>query len=439
MEDTVKTLNRLAQMLKMGAVIIWLVFSFHTNAVYARGGCFSSGTSILTPAGHTPIEQLQPGDRITGLNFSTHQMEAEELGDIQVLHSPDYYLINGSIKVTETHPFYVQGTNLQQETEWSLTKVQDLKVGDALLGENDAQVVVTSIDHIDEPLTVYNLLSVTPDHNFYAGGVLVHNKGGGGGGGSGGGGGGSYIRGSGHGTPINKTTVAGFALSVTIFLLVVPPVVFWYELYNLVRFWGKDFTDDADLIEFAERINGQFLNRYALNYSEDTEEWVTTPPHPALDEQIYQAVLTQAELVEKVSDLFVQYQTDWSQRAFENMTDYVAQPFYDAQYRTFQRSFGNNVDAIYQPTLQAIVPLSYQSYQQAEEVEQEAEKEDERREDQHIFRVQINATMVNFELSPRGTVVSGKAYPRGFTEYWEIAIREDKACHLLNIYLTHDP
>ena len=74
--------------------------------VYARGGCFSSGTSILTPAGHTPIEQLHPRDRITGLNFSTHQAEAEEIGDIQVILSPDYYLINSSIKVTGTHPFY---------------------------------------------------------------------------------------------------------------------------------------------------------------------------------------------------------------------------------------------------------------------------------------------------------------------------------------------
>jgi len=156
--------------------LIWLAM---TAPVYARGGCFASGTHILTPNGDRTIEQLQMGDRVLGLNLEHQQLEPESIGEIQVVDAPDYYVINDIITVTGSHPFYVQ-----TETGLKLTRADALSVGDQLVGNVEpnpmAGTPVKSIHHHQEPITVYNLISVTPHHNFYAEGVLVHNKGGGG-------------------------------------------------------------------------------------------------------------------------------------------------------------------------------------------------------------------------------------------------------------------
>ncbi|BAY12784.1 polymorphic toxin-type HINT domain-containing protein [Calothrix sp. NIES-2098] len=145
-------------------LIILLFFAFCiTDVAYARGGCFASGTAILTSEGVQAIESLHTGDSIISYNFTTQRPEIGHIGDVEALSSPDYYLINHKIKVTATHPFYIKTL-----TGVKLRKVQQLKIGDRLIAEGGNFPIISSIEYIQKPLTVYNLISVNPNHNFYA-------------------------------------------------------------------------------------------------------------------------------------------------------------------------------------------------------------------------------------------------------------------------------
>jgi Pretoxin HINT domain len=404
-----KTLRNLAKLLQISLIILLLTL-LTTQSAYARGGCFGSGTTILTPNGYKYIEELQKADQIIGYNLTSHHTEKEKIGDIQVINSPDYYLINSTIKVTGTHPFYVQSS-----TGLSIIEVQNLKLGDRLLGESNALLVISSIKYINKSLTVYNLLSVTPNHNFYASGVLVHNKGGISGGI--GGYGSTGVRGSSDTQLIiNKKTLPSLILAIMAILAVLLSVAFWTEICNYFRFFGQRFTGDLGLIKFIKTINLKITNFYSSRYSTDNEIWEIIPAQPELDEQAYQDLLSRSDLIDRVSRLFIQYQKDWTMKNFVEMTEYVVEPFYTEQLDICRSGFGENSDIVYQPELLEIVPLGCK---QAE--------------DRYIFRVQINAKMVNFKLSPQGFVLSGKTCSRSFTEYWDIAVDLNKKCYLTNI------
>jgi hypothetical protein len=334
-----KTLRNLAKFLQISLIILLLTL-LTTRSAYARGGCFGSGTTILTPNGYKYI-----------------------------------------------------------------------------LGENNALLFISSIKYVNKSLTVYNLLSVTPNHNFYASDVLVHNKdfsfsfGG-----SSRGINGSH--GGARGAPliINKKTLPSLIFAIMVILSVLLSVAFRTEICNYFRFFGQRFTDDLGLIQFIKTINLKITNFYSNRYSKDNEIWEIIPAQPELDEQAYQDLLSRSDLIDRVSRLFIQYQKDWTMKNFVEMTEYVVEPFYTEQLDICRSGFGENSDIVYQPELLEIVPLVCK-----------------RAEDRYIFRVQINAKMVNFKLSPQGFVLSGKNDSRSFTEYWDIEVDLNKKCYLTNI------
>ncbi|MDV3348819.1 Hint domain-containing protein [Leptothoe sp. LEGE 181152] len=398
--------------IQIGLVSLLLVLCCCTGTAYARGGCFGAGTPILTPDGYKPIEQIAITDQLVGLDVSNGQTEIETIGDIQIAQTSDYYLINDATQVTGSHPFYVQTT---QGLE--LVQVHNLKIGDHLIGENNASVEISSIQHIQAPLKIYNLVEITPSHNFYADGILVHNKGGGGGvAGSGG----AYGKANGA-VGLDDKNLPRLILSLFLLIAGLIPFAFLREIYNSIRFRNKTFTDDAELIEFTKSINEKFKNVYSVRYTEDNEPWIKIRPSQEVAETTYQDFIDKAELIDLVSQVFVQYQQDWTKKKFDEMADYVDQPFYDMQRTIFQDAFGNNFDIVYQPTLQTVVPLSRSQ-----------------QEDSYIFKLQINAELINFALSSQGYVLSGAAYSRSFTEYWKIKIDSAKQCSLMDIEKLYD-
>jgi len=72
------------------------------------------------------------------------------------------------LKVTPEHPFYLDG-------EW--VEASELKPGDKLKTIDGKIAVIKNIRKVktQEPVTVYNLEASSP-HNYFADGVLVHNK-----------------------------------------------------------------------------------------------------------------------------------------------------------------------------------------------------------------------------------------------------------------------
>ncbi|MBE9016726.1 hypothetical protein IQ272_11370 [Chroococcidiopsidales cyanobacterium LEGE 13417] len=403
-----------AKLLGMSLAILLLFFCL-PNFAYARGGCFGEGTIISTPTGDRLIEQLHPGDRVISYNFTTNHSEVGEIGKVEVLSSPDYFVINNTLKVTGTHPFYIQNS-----TGIDLVEVRKLKVGDRLAGENIATPIISSIEHINKTITVYNLISINPQHNFYANKILVHNKGGGSGGGGHGGGGGRGFSEGGHGdgssAPITKKTIYSLAFVGMLLLAALVPFGFQREIYNSIRFFRKNFTDNLDLIKFATLINPNFTNCYSASYTKDNGIWCLLTITSELKEQEYQYLFSKTELIEKVTQLFIRYQSDWTTKNFTQMVQYVAEPFYSKQEYICLRDFGDNFDIVYQPEILEVAPLSYKQEQ-----------------DKHIFKIQINAKMTNFEVSPQGYVLSGEPEPRSFTEYWNITMDAENKWYLTGI------
>ncbi|MEL6813675.1 MAG: polymorphic toxin-type HINT domain-containing protein [Cyanobacteria bacterium J06598_3] len=387
-----------------------------TTPVHARGGCFASGTHILTTRGDITIEQLHVGDPVVGLNLENQQLETEHIGDIQVVEAPDYYVINDSITVTGFHPFYVQ-----QEAGLRLVLVEDLSVGDQLIGEGEFSPIVRSIRHYEEPITVYNLLSVTPHHNFFAEGVLVHNKGGGGGGGRGGGGSGGY-GGGGYGSsaPFTLKTISGLLIPFLILTASLLPVILWREIYNGVRFFGKDFSEDAGLIAFTQQVNPNFCNRYAAICSEDNEGWESHSLLQEIDTVAYSEVVEKVSLIDQVSQIFSRYQNDWTKKNFDAMADYTMPSFHEQQQSLFHKEFRDNFDIVYLPKIKDLVPIRAQQS-----------------DTDFVITVQLVTAAINFEVSSKGRVLSGKPESRTFTEYWDVAVDAQKTCRLLSIRSKH--
>lgn len=405
----------------LSLTLIFLVcLSFWAIApVYSRGGggggggCFGSGTLILTPEGDRAIEQLHPGDRVINYDFSTHQQEIGIVGDIEIISSPDYYLIDHHTQVTGTHPFY-----LKQGKKIKLTKVQSLKPGDRLLDRENSPITISSIEHIFEPISVYNLISVNPNNNFYADGFLVHNKGGGGGGGTFGGG-----TGGGRSASLSDSAISGLFEAFIILFASLLTVAFWREIYNSILFLGKKFTDDPQLIEFATKINSKFKNKYSAKYLKDDQIWQAIVPPSELEESKYEHRASKTELVAGITHLFHRYQHDWMMKDFDSMTNYILEPFYSRQEQLFRDTCKENFDLIYDCKLSNITPVEFS----------EKEKEGE-----CIFRVQINGEMVNFLLSTQGYVLSGESYPRPFSELWEMGLDAEQNWYLLDISQVSD-
>ncbi|MEM6434325.1 MAG: Hint domain-containing protein [Cyanobacteria bacterium P01_D01_bin.115] len=398
-----KIKNQLHQLL--GIVLALLIFFLCTAEVaYARGGgggggCFASDTPILTPAGYKPISQLQQGSQVIGYSLSQHQAEVGTIGALQEVAATEYYVINNAIKVTGTHPFYVLTPEAIKQVE-----VRNLKIGDQLLGK-ESNLRIASLQHVGEPITVYNLLSITPDHNFYAGDFLVHNKGGSG---------------------VSSSTFSGrpFAspsFRAVLFLVVgLLPGAFFLEIYNFIRFRGRAFTEDEALIKHTQEISPEFTNQYSVRYRRGDDLWETVSLKSAIDPQQYQHHLSDEKLFEHVCRLFTKYQQDWMNKDFTAMKQYVSEPFYAGQHKIFHQNYGKNTDIIYQAKVSEIAILDF--------------REDQ---DRSLFEVQINARMTNFVTSPKGYVIRGEPYLRSFTEYWKFRLDADKRWWLTDISTTY--
>ncbi len=150
----------------------WSVCTQQGSTCYLSGypcggsGCFPAGTPVETRNGLRAIESLDIGDEVLSLD-DDGAMRYCPISRTHKTVECGYYLINSTIRVTGSHPFRIGD-------EW--VKVQDLTVGAVLLGRNLEPVVVESIALVDVPVRVYNI-EVSGAHTFFAGGVLVHNKG----------------------------------------------------------------------------------------------------------------------------------------------------------------------------------------------------------------------------------------------------------------------
>ena len=83
-----------------------------------------------------------------------------------------YYNINdGLLKVTNEHPLWGYRDN-----KWSWYTLEELLVGDKLLNYKGETIEVTKLEFVEGEVEVVNI-DVEPLDVYFAGGILVHNKG----------------------------------------------------------------------------------------------------------------------------------------------------------------------------------------------------------------------------------------------------------------------
>jgi hypothetical protein len=145
---------------------------YHVNVSSAIVGCFIAGTRIqLINNSFKYIEDIDVEDMVLTYNEDTKLNELGVVGDLQQ-HSVSTIIRltfdNGNvITTTPMHPFFIKDG-------W--INANELKAGDICHGVNGESLVISNAKLLEEPHEVYNLISIAPNHNFYANEVLVHNK-----------------------------------------------------------------------------------------------------------------------------------------------------------------------------------------------------------------------------------------------------------------------
>lgn len=147
--------------------------------------CFAAGTQILLADGTTKnIEDVRSGDVVKSFNFNTGINEDKSVGDLlSVLsdHIAHVKLENGQVlKVTKDHPIMTDKGWAALDVELTMEKYQigvaQLEVGNSVGSYDYSNSKIVSIDVIEEPTMTFTLKGVEDNANFYADGVLVHNR-----------------------------------------------------------------------------------------------------------------------------------------------------------------------------------------------------------------------------------------------------------------------
>ncbi len=135
--------------------------------------CLAAGTLVDTEMGLRPVEQVRLGDRVWSFDFERKQRRLTAVDEVHRGIAPTTLTIATQsvgtgigARVTPSHPVYANG-------RWVFAA--DIQAGDMLLDRDGRQVRAARPYSIDEQVAVFDLTTEGP-HNFFAGGLLVHNK-----------------------------------------------------------------------------------------------------------------------------------------------------------------------------------------------------------------------------------------------------------------------
>ncbi|MBI4229906.1 MAG: sigma-70 family RNA polymerase sigma factor [Planctomycetes bacterium] len=131
-----------------------------------RHGCIARGTHVETGRGSLPIEQVIVGDRAWGYDTATGNRVLTEVQRVWRTTAPETIRIGANLRVSANHPVYADG-------EWK--PAGRIGPGDKLLGGDLRVFEAGPMETIPGKVDVFDL-TVGEPHNFFAGGVLVHNK-----------------------------------------------------------------------------------------------------------------------------------------------------------------------------------------------------------------------------------------------------------------------
>lgn len=150
--------------------------------------CFPAGTEISMIGDDCKnIENVVAGDMVLSLNEETGEIESKEVYEVlSPLHNDivSYTLEDGSIiESTFDHPYYVEGLDIKSYYPEKTNSLYDIhkpvskiQVGDKLIKQDGSIASIVKIDEKQTEEVQTYLLRVKDNHNFFANGILVHNK-----------------------------------------------------------------------------------------------------------------------------------------------------------------------------------------------------------------------------------------------------------------------
>jgi intein/homing endonuclease len=135
--------------------------------------CFTAGTEITLSNGDVKnIEDVIVGEGVLTYNEMSGKQEVGVVGKLKQheVYSVIKLIFDNEVVITTTseHPFFVDSKG------W--VTAGNLELHDVCKKVNGDTSILTSIEVLEKSHLVYNLLSVSENHNFYANGILVHNK-----------------------------------------------------------------------------------------------------------------------------------------------------------------------------------------------------------------------------------------------------------------------
>jgi hypothetical protein len=128
--------------------------------------CVAEGTAIATPDGSLSVEALEVGDTVWSWDIAAHRRVASRVQEIRTGLRDDTIWLSDGLRITPDHPVYAGGA-------W--VPAADVRAGATMIADDGQAFQASTWSSASGVVRVFDI-TVDGPHNFFAGGVLVHNK-----------------------------------------------------------------------------------------------------------------------------------------------------------------------------------------------------------------------------------------------------------------------